>query len=124
MKAILAKAKVAPDQLAAVVISGRSRAHAGRGEGVRIDAKKQLADTLWAVVGDAARAAALMLSAALERASRRSDPRHRIGDGADAILLARDRSGGALPPQVGVGAQIELKRTLRRTASFCAPAAW
>lgn len=115
MKAILSKAKVAPDQLAAVVISGPNpRAPQGVAKGFGIDAKKQLADTLWAVVGDVGCVQPLlMLSAALERAK----PGDLIlvvgiGDGADAILLRATDLVARFRPKVGVGAQIELKRTL------------
>jgi len=115
MKAILAKAKVAPDQLAAVVIAGPNpRAPQGVAKGFGIDAKKQLADTLWSVVGDVGCVQPLlMLSAALERAK----PGDLIlvvgiGDGADAILLRATDLVAHFRPKVGVGAQIELKRTL------------
>jgi hydroxymethylglutaryl-CoA synthase len=115
MKAILTRAKVAPDQLAAVVIAGPNpRAPQGVARGFGIDAKKQLADTLWAVLGDVGCAQPLlMLSAVLERAQ----PGDLIlvvgvGDGADALLLRATELVGRFRPKVGVGAQIEVKRTL------------
>lgn len=115
MKEILTRAKVAPGELAAVVIAGPNpRAPQGVAKGFGIDAKKQLADTLWAVLGDVGCAQPLLLlSAALERAK----PGDLIlvvgvGDGADALLLRATELVSRFRPRVGVGAQIEVKRTL------------
>lgn len=115
MKAILTKAKVAPEQLAAAVIAGPNpRAPQGVAKGFGIDAKKQLTDMLWTVVGDVGCAQPLlMLSAALERAQ----PGDLIlvvgvGDGADALLLRATDRVAEFRPVRGVAAQIEVKRTL------------
>jgi 3-hydroxy-3-methylglutaryl CoA synthase len=115
MKAILVKAKVAPEQLATVVIAGPNpRAPQGVAKTFGIDARRQLADTLWAVVGDVGCAQPLLvLSAVLER----SQPGDLIlvigvGDGADAILLRATDLVASYRPVRGVAAQIEVKRTL------------
>jgi 3-hydroxy-3-methylglutaryl CoA synthase len=115
MKAILAKAKVAPDRLASVVVAGPNpRAPQGVVTGFGIDAKKQLADTLWAMIGDVGCAQPLLLlSAALERAK----PGDLllvvgVGDGADAILLRATELVARFRPVRGIGTQIEVKRTL------------
>jgi hydroxymethylglutaryl-CoA synthase len=114
-KAILTKAKVAPDQLAAAVIAGpNARAPQGVAKGIGLDAKKQLQDTLWAVVGDVGCAQPLlMLAAALERAK----PGDLIlvigyGDGADALLLRATDAIASFRPKKSIAAQIEVKRTL------------
>lgn len=115
MKAILPKAKVAPDQIASVVLAGPNpRAPLGVAKGFGIDAKRQLADSLWGVIGDVGCAQPLlMLSAALERAK----PGDLIlvvgvGDGADALLLRATDRVASFRPVAGIAAQIELKRTL------------
>jgi 3-hydroxy-3-methylglutaryl CoA synthase len=115
MQAILVKAKVSPEELATVVIAAPNpRAPAGVAKGFGIDAKKQLGDTLWSVIGDVGCAQPLLLlSGALERAK----PGDLIlvvavGDGADALLLRATDLVARFRPVRGLGTQIELKRTL------------
>jgi 3-hydroxy-3-methylglutaryl CoA synthase len=113
VQGLLAKAKVAPKDVATVILPTPSpRAPQGVAKALGLDPKAQLQDAFWMTVGDTGAAQPLvMLAAALERAT----PGQLVlvlgyGDGADAILL---RATGA-PPVVGGGVhrQIEVKRLL------------
>src|SRR5690606_17412384 len=115
LQAILAKTKIEPAALSSVVIAGPNpRAPQGVAKGFGLDAKKQLADTLWGTIGDVGCAQPLLLlSATLEQAK----PGDQIlvvgvGDGADAILLRATDGVSRFRPQRGVAEQIEVKRTL------------
>jgi hydroxymethylglutaryl-CoA synthase len=113
LKGILTKAKVAPQQLATVILPTPSpKAPLGIAKALGIDPKKQLQDGFWATLGDTGAAQPLlMLAAALERA-KAGDLLlvAGYGDGADALLL---RATGAPPgAATSVYKQIEVKRTL------------
>jgi 3-hydroxy-3-methylglutaryl CoA synthase len=113
VKGVLQKAKVAPGDLATVVLPTPSpRAPQGIAKALGVDPKKQLQDGFWATIGDTgATQPLLMLAAALERAK----PGDLIlvagyGDGADALVLRAQ--GKAVAAAAGIAKQIEVKRTL------------
>jgi 3-hydroxy-3-methylglutaryl CoA synthase len=113
LKGVLTTARIAPRELATVVLPTPSpRAPQAIAKALGLDPKTQLQDGLWATVGDTGVAQPLvMLAAALERA--KAGDLILVagyGDGADALLL---RATGA-PAATGtsVSQQIEVKRTL------------
>jgi 3-hydroxy-3-methylglutaryl CoA synthase len=112
VRGVLGKAKVAPQELATVVLPTPSpRAPQGVAKAIGLDPRKQLQDGFWMTVGDTGvTQPLLMLAAALERAS--AGDLILIagyGDGADALLL---RATGAAAATTSVARQIEVKRTL------------
>ena len=113
VKGLLAKARVAAGDLAAVVVPTPSpRAPQAIAKAVGLDPKKQLQDGFWATVGDTGVAQPLvMLAAVLERA--KAGDLILVagyGDGADAILLRATAASAAAAATVSQ--QIEVKRTL------------
>jgi hydroxymethylglutaryl-CoA synthase len=113
VKGLLAKARVAAGDLAAVVVPTPSpRAPLAIAKAVGLDPKKQLQDGFWATVGDTGVAQPLvMLAAVLERA--KAGDLILVagyGDGADAILLRA--TGASAAAAATVSQQIEVKRTL------------
>ncbi len=114
VKGVLAGAKIAPSELATVVLPTPSpRAPQGVAKALGLDPKRQLQDGFWTTLGDTGVAQPLlMLAAALERAQAGD---HILvagyGDGADAILL---RATGTRTATAGatVSQQIEVKRLL------------
>lgn len=112
-KGLLAKARVAPSDLAAVVLpQPNPRAPQGVAKGLGLDPKTQLQDGFFMTVGDSGAAQPLlMLVGVLERA-KAGDLILVLGygDGADAVLFRA--TGAALQPGAGVSQQIEVKRAL------------
>ena len=110
---LLAKAKVAAQQLATVILpTPTPRAPLGIAKALGLDPRKQLQDAFWMTIGDSGAAQPLlMLAAALERA-KAGDLILLLayGDGADAVLLRATGSGA--PPKSSVSQQIEVKRLL------------
>ena len=113
VKGVLQKAKVAPGDLAVVVLPTPSpRAPQGIAKALGLDPKKQLQDGFWSTIGDTgATQPLLMLAAALERAK----PGELVlvagyGDGADALILRAQGRGATVA--AGIAKQIEVKRTL------------
>ncbi len=112
---LLAEAQVAPDAIAkAVIAAPQPRALSAVAKALGLDAKRQIQDTLWTLLGDTGAAQPLLLlAAALERAK----PGELIvvvgyGDGADALLLRTTDAIAAYTPSVSVFSQIERKRLL------------
>jgi len=119
IKGVLTKAKVAPQQLATVILPASSpRAPQGVAKALGLDPKAQLQDSFWTTVGDTGAAQPLlMLAAALERA--KTGDLILVcgyGDGADAILLRA--TGSAPAAAASVSKQIEVKRTLPSYGRF------
>jgi len=113
IQGVLAKAKVAPRDLATVILPAPSpRAPQGIARALGLDAKTQLQDSFWMTVGDTGAAQPLvMLAAVLERA-KAGDLILVVGygDGADALLVrATGPVGGGA---TSVARQVEVKRTL------------
>ncbi len=113
LKGVLAKAKVAPQQLAAVVLpTPNPRAPQAVAKAFGLDPKTQLQDGFWMTIGDSGAAQPLlMLVAVLERA--KAGDLILVagwGDGADAVLLRATGSGAAAAATVAQ--QIEVKRAL------------
>jgi 3-hydroxy-3-methylglutaryl CoA synthase len=113
VKAVLAKARIAPAELATVILpTPNPRAPQGIAKALGLDPRKQLQDGFWMTLGDTGAAQPLvMLVAALERA-RAGDTIlvAGYGDGADAIVLRATGAGAATGPTVSQ--QIEVKRLL------------
>ena len=113
LKGLLAKARVAPTDLATVVLPTPSpRAPQGIAKALGLDAKRQLQDGFWTTLGDTGVVQPLlMLAAALERA-KAGDLILVVGygDGADALLLRA--TGARAAGGTSVARQIEVKRTL------------
>ena len=110
---MLAKAQVAPDALATVLLpTPNPRAPLAVARALGLDAKKQLADGLWMTVGDSGTAQPLlMLTAALERAQAGDlILACGYGEGADAVLLRA--TGARVAVAASVAQQVEVKRTL------------
>jgi hydroxymethylglutaryl-CoA synthase len=113
LKGLLAKARVAPADLATVILpTPNPRAPQGIAKALGLDAKRQLQDSFWTTVGDTGAAQPLlMLAAALERAKVGDLVLVAgYGDGADALLLRVTAPAAAAGPTVSQ--QIEVKRTL------------
>jgi len=113
LKGVLAKAGVAPEALATVVLPAPGpRAPQTVARALGLDPKRQLQDGFWTTLGDTGAAQPLlMLAAALEHA--RAGDLILVagyGDGADALLLRVIAPVAAAGP--GVSQQIEVKRTL------------
>lgn len=112
-KGVLAKAQVAPKQLAKVIFPfPNPRAPLGLAKAFGLDPKTQLQDGFWMQLGDTGAAQPLlMLAAALEQA-KAGDLILVLsyGDGADAILLRA--TGQSATSASSVHRQIERKRTL------------
>jgi 3-hydroxy-3-methylglutaryl CoA synthase/uncharacterized OB-fold protein len=113
VKGVLGKARVAPAQIATVILpASNPRAPQGLAKAFGLDPKKQLQDSFWTTVGDTGAAQPLlMLAAALERAA--AGDLILVcgyGDGADAVLLRA--TGQAPAAAASVLQQIEVKRTL------------
>jgi hydroxymethylglutaryl-CoA synthase len=113
VQGVLAKAKVAAAELAAVILPTPSpRAPLAVARALGVDPKRQLQDGFWTTVGDTGAAQPLlMLAAALERAK----PGDLLlvagyGDGADALVLRV--ATAATPGAATVSRHIEVKRTL------------
>jgi hydroxymethylglutaryl-CoA synthase len=113
VKGVLAKAKVPPQELAAVVLpTPNPRAPQGVAKALGLDPKKQLQESFWTTIGDTGAAQPLvMLAAALERAK----PGDLLlvagyGDGADALVLRV--TAPVATAAASVHRQIEVKRTL------------
>jgi hydroxymethylglutaryl-CoA synthase len=112
-KGLLAKAGVAPQDLATVLLpTPAPRAPQAVAKALGLDAKRQLQDGFWTTIGDSGTAQPLlMLAAALERAKAGDLILvAAYGDGADAILLRA--TGAPATAANGVHRQIEVKRTL------------
>ena len=114
VKELLAKAKVAARDLAAVILpTPQLRAPQGIVKAVGLDPKVQLQESFWTTIGDTGVAQPLvMLAAALERATAgQLILVAGYGDGADALLLRA--TGAPATAGVSVHRQIEVKRTLQ-----------
>jgi 3-hydroxy-3-methylglutaryl CoA synthase len=104
----------------AVIAAPQPRALAGIAKALRLDAKKQVQDTLWTLLGDTGAAQPLLLLAgALEQAA----PGELIllvgyGDGADAMLLRTTDAVAGYQTAVSLFAQIERKRLLRSYGKY------
>lgn len=112
---LLAATATPPEAIArAVIAAPNPRAIAGVAKALKLDAKKQVQDTLWALLGDVGTAQPLLLlAAALEQAK----PGELIlvvgyGDGADALLLRATDRLAQYQPRASVVAQVERKRLL------------
>jgi hydroxymethylglutaryl-CoA synthase len=111
----LQKAQLAPTAITTAVLAAPNpRAAAAVAKAVGLDAKKQVQDTLWTMLGDTGAAQPLLLlGAALERAK----PGDTIllasaGDGGDALLVrATDAIAQYRTPR-SIYSQIEVKRLL------------
>src|SRR5262249_13558361 len=111
IQGVLAKAKVAPRDLATVILPApSSRSPQGIARALRLDANTQLQYSFWMTVGDTGAAQPLvMLAAVLERA-KAGDLILVVGygDGADALLVrATGPVGGGA---TSVARQVEVKR--------------
>lgn len=115
VQGLLKQTKTDPASIATAVVSAPNpRAVAGVAKALKLDAKKQVQDTLWTVIGDTGTTQPLLLlAAALERAK----PGDLIllvgyGDGADALLLRATDAIASYKTAVSVFSQIERKRLL------------
>jgi hydroxymethylglutaryl-CoA synthase len=112
-RSALTKAKVAPGEVATVVLpTPNPRAPLAVAKALGLDPKRQLQDGLWTTVGDTGAAQPLLLLvAALERAQAGDVILVcGYGDGADAVLLRA--TGARAAAAASVAQQIEVKRTL------------
>lgn len=112
---VLKQTGTAPPAIArAVIAAPNPRAVAGVAKALGLDAKKQVQDTLWMLIGDTGAAQPLLLlAAALEQAK----PGELIllvgyGDGADALLLRTTDAISGYKSGLGLSAQIERKRLM------------
>ena len=113
VKGVLAKAGVAPPDLAVAIFpTPGPRAPQAIAKAMGLDARRQLQESFWTTVGDTGAAQPLvMLAAALERAAVGDLILVTgYGDGADALLLRVTAPAAGTGP--GVSQQIEVKRTL------------
>lgn len=115
IQGVLQQTGTAPASLARVVLAAPNpRAAAGVAKALKVDAKKQVQDTLWMLLGDVGTTQPLLLlAAALEQAK----PGELIlvvsyGDGADALLLRATERLAQYRSAASLASQIERKRLL------------
>jgi 3-hydroxy-3-methylglutaryl CoA synthase len=115
IQGVLRATGTAPESIAKLVLAAPNpRAVTGIAKALKIDAKRQVQDTLWTLLGDVGTSQPLLLlNAALEQAK----PGDLIllvsyGDGADAVLLRATEALARYRSASSVFAQIERKRML------------
>ncbi|MEO8603346.1 MAG: OB-fold domain-containing protein [bacterium] len=115
VQGLLKATGTAPESIAKLVLAAPNpRAVAGVAKALKIDAKKQLQDTLWTLLGDVGTTQPLLLlTAALEQAK----PGDLIlavsyGDGADAVLLRATEKLAQYRTTTSLFSQVERKRLL------------
>jgi len=115
IQGVLEATGTAPQAIAKLVIAAPNpRAAAGVAKALKVDAKKQLQDTLWTLLGDVGTTQPLLLlTAALEQAK----PGDLIlvvsyGDGAEALLLRATERLAQYRTAASLFSQVERKRLL------------
>jgi 3-hydroxy-3-methylglutaryl CoA synthase len=115
IQGVLKRCHLTPEQITVAVIAAPNpRAIAGVAKAVGLDAKKQIGDTLWALLGDTGTTQPLLLlAAALERA-KSGDVilLASYGDGSDAFVFKATDAIASYHTARSVYSQIETKRHL------------